>query len=581
MALRNKQVAAIFREIADLIEILEEGAKAAAYRRAAFSLEGLREDVAELRRQGRLTDIPGVGTRLALKIEEILDTGTCAARERLLAQVPPGVLDLLAVPGVGPRTAGALFRHLGVAGLEDMERAARSGRLAGVPGLGEKKARAIREGLVQLRAGGQRHLLGSLLPLAEDVSAAVAALPGVVRVEVAGSLRRRCETIGDIDLVVAADHPGAVAGLLAELAGVVRVLAAGEERVSVLLGGNLQVDFLLVEPPSLAAAMVHFTGSAAHNVRLRERAHRYGFRLNERGLFPLGEGTGAPVFPASEEELYERVGLPWIPPELREDTGEIEAADAGRLPVLVTAQDIRGDLHVHTKWSDGADTLEQMAEAARARGYAYIAVSDHSRSLAVAHGLSLERLREQGRLIADLNRRMAPFRLLRSAEVDILKDGTLDFPDEVLAELDIVTASVHTAFRLGREAMTRRVIAAIRNPHVDVIGHLTGRLIGRRQGYEVDLDAILEAAREAGTALELNASPDRLDLCDRDARRAREMGVRVAVSTDAHAVPALDDMRYGISTARRGWLGPADVLNTLPVDDLLAALSGRARCIIY
>lgn len=584
--MRNKQVAAVFREIADLMEILgEEASKAAAYRRAAHSLEGLPEEVGDLRAAGRLQEIPGVGPALARKIEEILDTGTCAARERLRAAVPPGVLDLLDVPGVGPKTAGALHRALGIAGLDDLERAIRSGALGAVPGLGEKKVAAIRAGLRQVREAGRRHLTGALLPLAEVVAARAARLPGVRAAAVAGSLRRRRETAGDIDIVLSADPPVLAASALPGLPGVTRVVSAGESRVSLLLEGTVQVDFLVVEPRSFASALVHFTGSAAHNVRLRQRAHRFGYRLNEYGLYPLEDGGAAgaagsaeapaPVFPASEEELYARLGLAWMPPELREDAGEVEAAEAGRLPALVGPGDVRGDLHLHTNWSDGADTLREMALAARARGYAYIAVSDHSRSLAVARGLSVERLREQGEAVAELNRELAPFRILRSAEVDILKDGSLDYPDEVLAELDLVTASVHTAFHMGREAMTARLVAAIRNPHVDVVGHLTGRLIGRRPGYEVDLEAVLDAAAACGTALELNASPDRLDLTDRSARRARERGVKVVVNTDAHSVEGLGDMPLGVATARRGWLEAADVLNTLPLPDLLEWLRRR------
>lgn len=583
--MRNKQVAAVFREIADLTEILgDEAGKAAAYRRAAFALEGLGEDVAALRVQGRLREIPGVGPNLARKIEEILDTGTCAHRERLRAALPPGVLELLDVPGIGPRTAGALYRQLGVAGLDDLERAARAGRIQSLPGLGPKRAAAIVAGLEQVRAQGRRFLTALALPVAEDLAAAAARLPGVLRAAVAGSLRRRRETAGDVNLVLAAEDPEGVAARLDDLPGVGPPEPAGESRFTAALEGGMRASFLVVPPRSFASALVYFTGAPAHNERLRRRAERLGYRLTALGLFPLpaaaagcAPAAGEPRFPASEEELYALLGLPWIPPELREDAGEIEAAEAGSLPALVDLGDIRGDLHLHTTWSDGVDGLREMALAARARGYEYIAVSDHSRSLAVARGLSPERLRAQGRAIAELNRELAPFRILRSAEVDILRDGRLDFPDELLAELDLVTASVHTAFHLGREEMTARILAAVRNPHVDIVGHLTGRLIGRRPAYDVDLDAILEAARETGTALELNASPDRLDLCDRHARRAREHGVRVAISTDAHAVASLGDMAMGVATARRSWLGPRDVLNTLPLEDLLAWARGRGR----
>ncbi len=567
--MRNKQVAAVLREIADLTEILgDDPGKAAAYRRAAHALEGLGRDVADLRREGRLREIPGVGPNLARKIEEILDTGTCAHREKLRAALPPGVLELLSVPGVGPRTAGALYRTLGVAGLEDLERAARSGRLETLPGLGTRRAAAILAGLEQVRQRERRFLTALLLPVAEELAALVARLPGVERVAVAGSLRRRRETAGDVNLVAAAEDPGALLAGLRGLPGVLEAAQAGERTLAAALEGGVRAAVLAVPGRSFACALAWFTGSPAHNERLRRRAAERGYRLTETGLYPLAGGD--PVFPGSEEELYERLGLAWIPPELREDAGEIEAAEAGRLPSLVTEADIRGDLHLHTTWSDGIDTLREMALAARARGYEYIAVSDHTRSLAVARGLTPERLRQQGEEIAALNRELAPFRILRSAEVDILRDGRLDLPDEVLAELDIVTASVHSAFHLGKEEMTARILAAVRNPHVDIIGHLTGRLIGRRPAYEVDLDAILAAARDTGTALELNASPDRLDVCDRHARLARERGVKVAISTDAHAVSSLADMAMGVATARRGWLEPRDVVNTYPLGDLLA-----------
>ncbi len=581
--MRNRQVADVLREIADLLEILgPEAAKAPAYRRAAQALENLPRDVDEVRREGRLGDVPGIGPRLLRKVEEILDTGTCAALERLRRQVPAGVLELLQVPGVGPRTAGILFRQLGVASLEDLERAARAGRIRELPGFGARREQAILRGLLFVQESGRRFLLSWGISRAQEVLAAVRGLPGVVRAEAAGSLRRRCQTVGDLDIVVAAERPAEIAERLARLPGAEEVLAAGEARVSVRLAIGMRVDFLVVPPPSFAAALVHFTGSPAHNVRLRALARARGCRLNEYGLFPLEEGEsprgdGRPMYPESEESLYRWLGLSFIPPELREDAGEIEAAAAGRLPVLLELGDIRGDLHVHTQWSDGLDSITAMAEAARALGYEYMAVSDHSQSLAVARGLDVGRLREQWDTIARLNERLAPFRILRSAEVDIRKDGTLDYPDEVLAELDLVTASVHTGFRMDRQEMTRRIVSAMRHPHVHIIGHLTGRLLGRREPYEVDLEALLTAARETGTALEINASPDRLDICDLHARMAREAGVRLAICTDAHAVGSLQDMAFGVAVARRAWVGPESVLNALPLPRLLGVLAEKRR----
>lgn len=601
---RNRLVADGFRLMADLIEILgEEAPKAAAYRRAAHSMEGLVEDVAVLHREGRLQEIPGIGPALARKIGEIIDTGTFVALERLRARVPDGVLELTKVPGIGPRTAGVLFRCRGIAGLEDLERAARAGLLRGLPGLGEKKVQAILEGLVRLREYSRRFLLGTVLPLAERLAADLRTLPGVVDAEPAGSVRRRRETVGNLDLVVAAHDPAGIAAAIARLPGLTSahdytpvpgaagalgaiVSEAPEETGTVVfslaLPGGLQARVAVVAPREWASALVWWTGSIAHNRRLDDLARERGLQFTPRGFFPAGvpngQATGPVCTPESESELYHFLGLDWVPPELREDTGEIEAAAGGRLPRLIELGDIRGDLHVHTRWSDGLDDIAAMAAAARERGYAYIAVSDHSRSLAVARGLTVERLSEQRRAINALNEQLAadggpPFRVLHGAEVDILPDGGLDYPAEVLAGLDVVIASVHSRFRMDREAMTRRIITAMRNPHVNVIGHLTGRLIDRRPPYDLDTEAVLAAARETGTALELNASPDRLDVTAEVARLAAHAGIRIVINTDAHSTASLADMELGVAAARRAWLTRECVLNALPLDGLLQTLA--------
>lgn len=566
-------VAAVFREIADLLEILDvEVYKVPSYRRAAQALEGLGRDLAEVRREGRLLDIPGIGPNLARKVEEILDTGTSALRDRLRAKIPEGLLELLAVPGVGPRTAGLLHRRLGVAGVEDLERALRTGALRSLPGWGERKVQTLEESLRRWQEASHRHLLGTAWWLAREVVAAARRLPGVRAAEVAGSVRRACETVGDVDVVVAADSPG-VLSALARLPGAEAPGAVVGRRVTVRLGG-VAVEFAVVPPPAFACALFVNTGSRSHVERLRERARSRGWELEEDGLRRIGQPEET-CQPGSEEEVYRLLGLPWIPPELREDGGEVEAAEEGRLPDLLAPTDVRGDLHVHTEWSDGSASIEEMARAARDLGYEYVAVSDHSRSLRVARGLDPERLRQQAAVIAQLNEELAPFRILHGAEVDIMKDGSLDYPEDVLAGLDVVVASVHSAFRLDREAMTARVLAAVRHPLVHVVGHPTARLLGRRPPVELDLERVLEACAEHGTALELNASPDRLDLAVHHARAAAEAGIPLVINTDAHHVASLADMEPGVHYARRAWLTRRHVLNALPLADLLAALGRK------
>ncbi len=572
-----RQAAAILREIGDLLEILDEDVfKVPSYRRAARSLESLDGDLVEMRREGRLLEIPGIGPNLARKVEEILDTGGSSLRDRLRARVPEGVLELLSVPGIGPRTAGLLHRRLGVTAIEDLERAVRTGLLATLPGWGGRRAAALEDSLRRWRETGRRHLLGAVWPAVGEFLAAVRRVEGVAAAEVVGSVRRACETVGDVDLVVAAASPAAAGEALARLAPGGRVVGPGVGtgapgcRVTVELG-RLTWDVAVVPPSSFAAALVIHTGSAAHVERLRRRAASLGWELEEDG-FRRADRPDERWRPASEEELYGFLGLPWIPPELREDAGEVEAAEAGRLPELLEPGDVRGDLHVHTDWSDGGSSLEEMARAARDLGYEYMAVTDHSRSLRVARGLDPDRLRQQAAVVARLNEALAPFRVLHGAEVDILKDGSLDYPDEVLRELDLVVASVHSGFRLERAAATARLVAAASHPRVHVLGHLSARLLGRRPPIEFDLEPVLEACLRHGTALELNASPDRLDVAAEVARRAAGAGVRFVLSTDAHHPESLRDMETGIRYARRGWLGRRHFLNARPLLALLEAL---------
>lgn len=575
----NKTVAALLEEIADLVEIDgTEARKAASYRRAARTVSGLREDLRAYVETGRLEELPGIGPAIAAKIRDFYQRGSTRLLDELRARIPEGVRALLAVPGLGPRTLGRLYRELDVTSAADLRQVLESGAAARLPGFGERKARKLLEALDHAGQQGERVPMGQALPLAQALVMELEKLPGVERAAYAGSLRRGRDTVKDVDLVAAARDGEAVAAAFSRLPVVAEVLARGSTRVTVRVESGLQVDLRVVPPEAFVPALHHFTGSAAHNTRLRARARARGLRINEYGIYRVSSGgeAGEPLAVPDEEALYRHLGLAYIPPELREDRGEIEAAEEGRLPRLVEAGDLRGDLHVHSRWSDGAASIREMAEAARARGYRYLAICDHSRSLRVAHGLEIEDLRAQWREIEELNREYAgagiSFRVLKGAEVDILKDGRPDFPDEVLAELDIVVASVHSHLRLDRAAMTERLLAAMENPHVDVIGHPTGRRLGIRDPYEVDLEAVIDAAARTGTVLEINASPERLDLADEAARQAAERGVMLCINTDAHAPAQLEQIAFGVTVARRAWLEPRHILNTLELPALQAWL---------
>ena len=568
-AITNKTVAALLDEIADLLEIDgTEARKAGAYRRAARTVSALREDLRVYVEEDRLQELPGIGPAIAGKIRDFYDHGTTRLLEELRARVPEGVRALLAIPGLGPRTAGRLYHELGVSSPGELRQALASGAVAALPGFGEARARKLQEALERLGRAAERVPRAVALGVAEQMVADLTRVEGVERVAIAGSLRRGRDTVKDVDLVVAATGGETVAAAVTGHPLVREVELAGPGRVRVRVEGGLPVDLRIVPPAAFVPAWHHFTGSAAHHVRLRGRAHALGLKINEYGVFRAGAGGGEEPLPVPDEEaLYRHLELPYIPPELREDTGEIEAAEAGRLPRLVEEGDLRGDLHVHSRWSDGAASIREMAEAARARGYRYLAICDHSRSLRVAHGLEVADLEAQWAEIDALNREYAEqgvdFRILKGAEVDILKDGRLDYPDEVLARLDVVVASIHSHLQLDRSAMTERLLAAMEHPHVDVIGHPTGRRLGLRDPYPVDLEAVVAAAARTGTALEINASPERLDLPDEWARRAAAAGAWLAVNTDAHAPGQLAQIRFGVTVARRAWLEPRHLINTL------------------
>jgi len=573
----NRRVRLIFREIADLLEIDgTEGYKARAYRRAAKMVDNLSEDVAEVHRRDGLQGIHGIGPKLADKIAEILDRGTCHLLERLRDRIPKGVLDLLEVEGVGPKTASVVFRELGVDSVKKLEEAAAQRRLRHLPGLGAKTEKDILKGVLRLKGRSRRVPLAVALPLAEDIQRILSQVPGVRDVVWAGSARRWRETVGDLDIVAAATRADRVLAAAADMDWVAEVLERGERQVRLRLQNGVEADVVAVAPEHFTTMLHHLTGSAEHNVQLRRRAREMGLKLSEYGLFPEDGGDPLPV--EEEADIYRHLDLQYIPPELREGRAEIEAAAAGELPELVRREDIRGDLHLHTTDSDGLGSLEDMARRARRLGHSYIAVCDHTQSLTVARGLDPDRLANQRQRIARLNDETAGevCRVLAGTEVEIKKDGSLDFPDEVLEGLDLVVASIHSGFRQSREQITDRIVRAVRHPHVDIIAHPTGRLLGSRDAYEVDMERVIEAAAESGTWLEINASPDRLDLNDEWARRAREAGVRLVINTDAHGLPGLEDMRYGVGMARRAGLEKADIANTMELEELLETLS-RSR----
>lgn len=561
-------MARIFYEIASLLEVRDESRfRIRAWQRAAQTLETLSEDVTAVAARGALRSLPGIGKEIAARIEEYLATGRLELLDRLRENLPPDFLSLLEVRGLGPRTARALWELLGIDTVERLEEACRSGRVIGVAGIQKKTCENLLKAIAQHKAGRSRALLTTARAIANQVATALRAHGGVDRLEIAGSLRRMRETVKDIDILVTSTEPAHVIETLVSLPSVAEITARGETKVSVRHQDGLAIDLRVVAPDAFGAALQYFTGSKAHNVRLREMAVRRGLKISEYGVFD--EATGARVAGETEHDVYAAVGLPWIPPELREDGGEIDAAREGRLPELVAIADLKGDLHDHTEWSDGHHSLERLVEAAEARGYEYVIVSDHSRSLTIAQGLSIERLRQQRAEIRAVQARHR-IRILAGTECDILEDGALDFPDEVLAELDVVVASVHSRFKQDRATMTARIVRALGNPHMDILGHPTGRRLGSRDPYDVDLDAVFAAARTHGKAVEINASPERLDLNDAHARRAAEAGVLLSISTDTHYLSELDNLDLGVAVARRAWVTRDGILNTRPLDALLS-----------
>ncbi|GAP15436.1 DNA polymerase IV [Longilinea arvoryzae] len=574
--MNNEEVAAIFERIADLSEIKGEIIyKTLAYRKAADSIRNLGADVEAIHREGKLLDIPGVGKAIAEKIDELLTTGKLNFLLKLEQEVPPTLVDLLKVPDIGPKKAAMFWKKGGITTLAELEAAARAGKLRGLPGMGEKSEARIISGLEALARRSKRLSIGVALPIAIRWVEWLRKLPGVEQAEAAGSLRRRKITIGDLDFVAAARDPKPIMDAFIHHPEVQRIAGQGENKSSIEAAGGLNIQ-LWIQPPERFGTLLQFvTGSKEHNVRLRELAQKKGLSLSEQSI---SRADGSEQTYADEKGVYAALGLPWIPPELREDRGEIAAALAGKLPHLLVRSDLKADLHVHSTWSDGAATIAEMAAAARERGLKVLAISDHSGGLGVAGGMSVEKLHERRAEIESVQEKMGDsLRLLQGAEVEIHADGSLDYEDEVLAELDVVVASLHSSLRQPREQITERLLRAMRNPNVDVIGHPSGRLLPNREGADLDWERVLAAARETGVALEINAHPARLDLDEVYARRAAEMGIPLSLNTDAHAPDQLDLIEYGISAARRAWLEPEQIINTWPPEKLLAWLQNRGR----
>jgi DNA polymerase (family 10) len=556
--LRNGEIARALETIATLMEIKgEEYYRVLAYQRAAESVGSLGRPVREVE---NLEKLPHVGGTTAEVIRELAEDRTPRILADLLAEIPPGLVEMTRLPGVGPRTAGRLWQEFGVESVEELA-GLEEGRIAALKGFGKKSEERILRAAKTYNAQERRMLLDEASVLAEHVLDFVRSHPSTVRAEVAGSLRRQKETIGDLDIVAASTDQRALADAFAEAPFAEEVLAHGPTKVFIVCNG-VEIDLRIVEPGAFGSLLHHFTGGQAHNIALRERAVKMGINISEYGL--AKEGTGDYVPAATEEELYARLGLPYIPPELREDTGEIEAAENGELPNLIEVSDVRGDLHVHTNWSDGKGTIESMAEAAIQLGYDYLVFCDHSQSLRVANGLSPERLKRKIEAVREADHKYSEIHLLCGSEVDILRDGSLDYEDALLAELDFVVASVHTSFNMGQTAMTERMVRAMNNPHVRTIGHPTGRLLNRRDPYEVNVSRLIEEAAATNTALELNSYVDRLDLSVPYLREAVNAGVRITIDTDAHDETALSFVRFGVSQARRAWVEKESVINCLP-----------------
>ncbi len=572
MKISKNKIAQTFREMADFLSIKGENPfRIRAYEKAADTLEHLSDDLEELYQKGKLRDIPGIGKGILEKIRILLSTGALPAYEQLRAEFPPGLVEILSVPEVGPKTVKLLYEKVGVRNVQDLERAVQSHRLRDLPGMGAKTEENILKGIKLYKMRSSRILLGTALPLVGEVILELRerASSWIKKISPAGSLRRGKETIGDIDILVTSSNPSSLMDAFVSLSFVNDILAKGETKSSILTSQGLQIDLRVVAPESFGAAIQYFTGSKSHNINLRERPIKRGWKINEYGVFTQ---EGKKIAGEKEKDVYNCLDLSFIPPELREDRGEIEAAEKGELPRLLIEEDIRGDFHMHTTGSDGKNSIEDMTQRAREKGYQYIAITDHSSSLKIAGGLSEQDVLSQAEEIEKINSSLDNFRIFSGTEVNIRADGTLDFSDDVLKKLDIVIAAVHTGFKQDERKMTSRVIKALQNPYVKILAHPTGRLLGERQACAINLNKVMPVAKDRGVWLEINSQPQRLDLNDLWAKEAKKRKIPIVITTDAHNKESLNLIKLGVITARRGWLEKEDVINTLPLEKLLAFL---------
>jgi DNA polymerase (family 10) len=564
--MKNKELADLFDKMADILEFKDENPfKISAYRKASRVLGDLTQDIQEISESGELKKVPGIGEGMSQKIEEYLKTGKISKYEEVKKGVSDELIAMMEIPGMGPKTLAMIHKEKGISNLSQLEKAIENGSLIGLPGMGEKKAENIKRGIELLRASKGRMNLGIAFPLARRIVETLREKTGSKKIEWAGSLRRMRENIGDIDILATGPNHEQIVHAFTHLPEVKEVLASGETKASVIVEGGVQIDIRVVDEDSYGAALQYFTGSKGHNIHLRGIAKAKGIKINEYGVFKGERKIGG----KEEKDVYKALGMDWIDPELREDRGEIEAAQKGELPKLIQDSEVKGDLHVHSKWSDGTSSIEEIAKAAQKRGYQYIALCDHSKSLRIAHGLDETRVLKQIEEIDRINEKLKGFQILKGTEVDILTDGKIDHPEKVLQKLDYVVAAVHSGFKQEKEKMTKRIVRALENPLVHCLAHPTGRLLGARAPYEVDLDEVMEAAKKYGKVLEINATFERLDLDDVHCKKAKEMGIRMVIGTDSHHPDQLWMISLGVGVARRGWLETPDLLNTFTLKEIL------------
>jgi DNA polymerase (family 10) len=570
--MKNEEVANLLYEIADILEIQDVKFKPQAYRRAAQNIESLGENIEDVHKKGKMRDIPGVGEAIAKKIGEFLDTGRLKYLEDLKKEVPEGLLILLSIPGLGPKKVSLLYNELGISRIEELKKACKTHKLEGIKGLGLKTEENILRGIELLEGTKGRYLLNQVIRDGEALKNHLKALKSVKNIELAGSLRRMKETVGDIDILVTSKKAKEVMNHFVDYEEVLDIMMKGETKSSIRLKDGVQVDIRVVPDKSFGAALQYFTGSKEHNVKLRKLAISKGLKINEYGVFK--KDSGEMIAGDDEKRVYKALDLEYVPPELREDRGEVELALEGKVPKLIELKDVKGDLHVHSDWSDGISSIEELFEESKKLGYSYLAICDHSESLKIAGGLSKEKLLEQVNEIQKINSDIENFHIFSSLECNIKPDGSLDIRPEIIKKVDFITAAVHSSFNMSEKEMTKRIINAMENEEVRVLAHPTGRLLGRREAYKVNLDELIDSAKKNDVFFEINAFPDRLDLNDTNIKYAKEKGMKFVISTDSHKLNHLEYMRFGVSTARRGWLGKDDVINTMPTNKIKKLLTG-------